>query len=152
MRVSRTSWIAVLILMAGCTLAAMGRVVQAAQAPAVRNVWDGVYNAAQAMRGEPLYGQNCGACHGSTLEGGEMAPPLTGGAFNSNWNGLPLGDLVERVRISMPQNNPGSLTRQQCVDIIAFMLKVGGIPEGKTELPRELDVLKQITFDGTKRE
>jgi hypothetical protein len=81
-----------------------------------------------------------------------MAPPLTGGAFHSNWNGLSIGDLVERIRISMPQNSPGSLNRQQSVDIVAFMLKTGGIPQGKTELPRELEMLKQITFDGTKRE
>ena len=81
-----------------------------------------------------------------------MAPPLVGGAFNSNWNGLTLGDLAERIRISMPQNRPGSLSRQQCADIVAFMLSAGSFPEGKAELPRELDVLKQITFEAMKRE
>ena len=118
----------------------------------MRNVWDGVYTAEQAKRGEPLYGQQCSTCHGSTLEGGEMAPPLTGGTFHANWNGLSLGDLVERIRISMPQNSPGSLNRQQSVDIVAFILKTGGIPEGKAEMPREIEILKQIVFDGTKRE
>ena len=126
--------------------------IAAGQAPATRTVWYGVYTADQAKRGEPLYGQQCGACHGATLEGGEMAPSLTGGAFHANWNGLSLGDLVERIRISMPQNNPGSLNRQQCTDIVAFILKAGGIPEGTAELPRELELLKQITFYGTKRE
>jgi len=124
----------------------------AAQQPATASsVWDGVYTAEQAKRGDPLYAQYCSSCHGSTFEGGEMAPPLAGGAFNANWNGLSLGDLAERIRISMPQNSPGSLSRQQYVDILATMLAGGEFPQGKTELPRELEALKQITFESAKR-
>jgi len=120
------------------------------QATPDRTVWDGVYTAEQAKRGQPLYSQSCGSCHGVALEGGEMAPPLTGGAFNANWNGLSLGDLFERTRISMPQSSPGSLTRPQYADIIAFMLSAGGFPEGKTELPQQTENLKQIAFLPTK--
>ena len=123
----------------------------AQQSPPARSVWDGVYTADQAKRGESLYAQHCSSCHGSTFEGGEMAPPLAGGAFNANWNGLSLGDLAERIRISMPQNNPGSLSRQQYVDILATMLGGGEFPQGKTELPREVDALKQIAFESAKR-
>jgi hypothetical protein len=79
-----------------------------------------------------------------------MAPPLTGGAFNSNWSGLSLGDLSERIRISMPQSNPGSLSRQQCADLVAFLLSAGNFPTGKEELPRELEILKQIAFEALK--
>jgi mono/diheme cytochrome c family protein len=124
----------------------------AQQSPAARSVWDGVYTAEQAKRGEPLYAQHCSSCHGTMLEGGEMAPPLAGGAFNANWNGLSLGDLLERTRISMPQNNPGSLSRQQYVDILAVMLGAGEFPAGKTELPRETEVLKQIAFESMKKQ
>ena len=122
----------------------------AAQQAAARSVWTGAYTSEQARRGEPLYGQSCGSCHGTSLEGGEMAPPLTGGQFNANWNGLTMGDLFERLRISMPQNSPGSLSRQQYVDILAFMLRAGNFPEGTTELPRETELLKQITFEAMK--
>jgi len=124
-----------------------------AQAPLVgRSVWDGVYTAEQSKRGEPVYAQHCSSCHGTMLEGGEMAPPLAGGAFNANWNGLSLGDLFERTRVSMPQNNPGSLSRQQYVDILAVMLGAGEFPAGKAELPREAEVLKQIAFESMKRQ
>ena len=116
-----------------------------------RSVWDGVYSAEQAKRGEAVYGEQCSACHGGALEGGEMAPPLAGGTFNANWTGLTMGDLSERIRVSMPQNNPGSLNRQQCADILAFMLSVGNFPAGKTELPRDTEALKQIAFESTKR-
>ena len=124
----------------------------AQQSPATRSVWDGVFTAEQAKRGEPVYAQHCSSCHGTTLEGGEMAPPLAGGAFSANWNGLSLGDLFERTRISMPQNSPGSLSRQQYVDILATMLSVGEFPKGSMELPREIDVLKQIAFESMRKQ
>jgi mono/diheme cytochrome c family protein len=124
----------------------------AQQAPPTRSVWDGVYTAEQSKRGEPLYAQHCSSCHGSMLEGGEMAPPLAGGAFSANWNGLSLGDLSERIRISMPQNSPGSLSRQQYADILAVMLGAGEFPRGKTELPREVEALKQIAFESMKKD
>ena len=79
-----------------------------------------------------------------------MAPPLTGGAFNANWNGLSVGDLFERTRLSMPQNNPGGLSRAQYADVLAFILSAGGFPEGKSELPRETELLKQVGFLATK--
>ena len=81
-----------------------------------------MYTEDQAKRGEALYSQYCASCHGPDLTGGEMAPGLTGGEFTSNWNDLSLGDLFERIRISMPQNAPGSLSRQQNADILSYML------------------------------
>src|SRR5215210_516360 len=78
-------------------------------AQGAKSQWDGVYTQDQAKRGEALYSENCASCHGPDLTGGEMAPGLTGGEFSSNWNDLSLGDLYERIRISMPQNAPGSL-------------------------------------------
>src|SRR6266550_5283955 len=93
-----------------------------------KSQWDGVYTEDQAKRGEGLYSQYCASCHGPDLAGGEMAPGLTGGEFSSNWNDLSLGELFERMRISMPQNAPGSLSRQQDADILAFMLAKAGVP------------------------
>jgi len=37
--------------------------------PSERSVWDGVYTAEQAKRGEALYANNCASCHGSALGG-----------------------------------------------------------------------------------
>src|SRR5215471_20618808 len=111
-----------------------------------KSQWEGVYTADQAKRGEPLYGQYCASCHGPDLAGGEMAPGLTGGEFSSNWNDLSLGDLFERIRVSMPQNSPGSLSRQQNADILAFVLSKGNFPAGTTELPGTTDVLNTIKF------
>lgn len=113
-----------------------------------RSVWDGVYTIEQAKRGEALYGEHCASCHGPTLAGAEAAPALTGFEFGANWNGLTLGDLFERIRMSMPQDDPGKLSAQQKVDVLAHMLKVGQFPAATMELTRE--GLTQIKYESTK--
>ena len=109
-------------------------VVAAGSAQAPTTVWDGVYTAAQAKRGEALYRTHCAACHGEALGGLEAAPALVGDVFSSTWEGAPLADLFERTRATMPQNKPGSLSRPQNADILAFMLQAGKFPAGATEL------------------
>jgi quinoprotein glucose dehydrogenase len=115
--------------------------------PPTKSIWDGVYTEAQATRGKALYSQECASCHGGELTGGEMAPPLAGGEFMAGWDGLTIGDLFERVRISMPQNAPGSLSGQQNADILAFMFSSNKFPAGAEEMPKEAGILKQIKFE-----
>ena len=114
------------------------------------SVWDGVYTEEQATRGEVIYYERCGACHGPQLEGGDMTPTLVGGLFTSTWNDLPLSDLFERIRITMPLNQPSTLSRQQTADVTAFLLKSNKWPAGQTELPRELEPLKEIQIQAIK--
>jgi S-disulfanyl-L-cysteine oxidoreductase SoxD len=119
---------------------------------ATRSVWDGVFTQEQADRGRPLYNQHCASCHADTLMGGEMSPPLVGGEFLSNWNGLTLGDLFERIRTSMPQNKPGTLSREVNADITAYILSVNKFPAGKTELPHSAEFLREIRIDSEKKQ
>jgi len=124
-----------------------------AQEPAAattKSVWDSVYTDEQAKRGQSLYAKDCAQCHGTALEGVDMAPPLVGGSFTSNWNGMTIGDIFERIRKTMPDDNPGSLSREETADIVAFMLSVGKFPAGTTELATQTEVLKQIKFEATK--
>ena len=116
-------------------------------AQTTRSVWDGVYSEDQAKRGSELYAKQCASCHGAELTGGESAPALVGDGFLSNWNGTTVGDLFERIRKSMPQDDPGKLSRQQNADILAFMFSANKFPTGKTDLDRETEVLKLIKFE-----
>ena len=119
-------------------------ITASAAAQSTRTVWDGVYSDAQAKRGRELYNSKCLSCHGADLSGGEMAPPLVGIGFQSNWNGQSAGDLSERIRVSMPLGAEGTLSRQQVSDIISAIFAAGDYPPGPNELPRESDVLKTI--------
>ena len=81
------------------------------------------------------------------------AAPVAGsaqGEFTSNWNDLSLGDLFERMRISMPQNAPGSLSRQDNADILSYILNKGNYPAGKAELPTQTEVLNGVKFVAVK--
>ncbi len=123
------------------------RAQEMAKAP--RSVWDGVYTEEQAKRGASLYGKECASCHrGDT--GGEEASALAGPAFLANWDGLTVGELCERIRVSMPPDNPRRLSRRQITDILGHMLKLNGFPAGKTELARETEAQKQIKIEATK--
>jgi mono/diheme cytochrome c family protein len=116
---------------------------------ASRSVWDGVYNEVQSQRGRSVFLDQCSNCHGRDLEGADMTPALTGGAFMSNWDGLTLGDLADRIRVSMPLNAPGALSRQETADVVAYILRFNQFPAGKEELPREVPSMKQILFKAT---
>ena len=80
-----------------------------------------------------------------------MSPPLVGGEFLSNWNGLTLGDLFERIRTTMPQNKAGKLSREVNSDITAYILSVNKFPAGKTELAHSAEFLKDIRIDSEKK-
>lgn len=78
-------------------------------------------NAQDAARGSALYKQQCASCHGENLQG-RSGPPLTGGDFRSRWPG---SDLTGKIRNTMPQDKPGTLTNAQAVDLDAYIQQAG---------------------------
>lgn len=126
MTVMRIPWLAgAFVAICACALL---------EAQGARTIWDGIYTTEQADRGEKLYAERCAQCHGDTLGGVESAPALAGTAFYSNWEGETLQAIFDRMRGSMPQDKPGSLSRAQNADILAHMLRVGGFPAGEAPL------------------
>jgi mono/diheme cytochrome c family protein len=109
-----------------------------------QTVSQGVYTDDQAKRGQAIYTAQCASCHGPALNGA-AGPPLTGNDFVSNWNKEPLSELANKIRNTMPQNAPGSLTPQQAVDIVSYILQVGKFPAGRTELHSD-EAIKKITW------
>ena len=141
-------------IITGASLFASSRVSHAtaatARPPAMRSVWDSVYTAEQATRGQVSYNQTCARCHLNSLAGADESPALVGSTFLGNWNGLTVGALSERIRTTMPHDDPGTYGRQLVVDVVAYMLKMNGFPAGAVELPKETEVLKEITLDAAK--
>jgi hypothetical protein len=73
-----------------------------------------------------------------------------GSEFSANWDDLSLGDLADRLRISMPQDNPQSLSREQTADLIALILKGNKLPSGQADLPFQTENLKMIKYKANK--
>jgi mono/diheme cytochrome c family protein len=128
-----------------------GVLVVVLRAQESHSLWDGVYTQEQAKRGEATYGERCAQCHGADLMSGDSVPPLAGTDFLSTWNTKTVGDLFDRIRTSMPADQPGTLNRQQTADIVAYLLSANKFPAGKTELATQSDSLKQIQFDAFKQ-
>ena len=133
-----------IMLLTGATVAAGAGVVHAARAAAAKTTMDGVYNDAQAQRGKTGYSQNCAACHLEDLSGSGQALPLAGDAFMGTWEGQSVADLMGLVHDTMPQDKPGSLTPEQSLDIVTYLLKYNQFPAGKEELKNDPDALKNI--------
>ena len=138
------------LTIAASVLFASGLMLVGLRAQATRSVWDGVYTPDQAKRGDTAYAKDCASCHGSALTGGESAPPLAGGDFLSNWNGLTVGDLFDRFRTTMPADRPGGLNRERYSDILAYVLSMNQFPPGKSELEHQSEILKQIRIEPSK--
>jgi mono/diheme cytochrome c family protein len=142
---SRCSLFALGVLGVATAIGFFSPVVHAQKA---RTVNDGIYTAAQAMRGQTLYQQRCATCHGESLAGG-LAPPLAGSLFLGAWGGHALWDLVNKIRNTMPADDPGKLTLSQSADLAAFVLQAGKFPTGNTELAADEAGLKGVVLPGT---
>jgi cytochrome c len=116
-----------------------------------RSVWDGVYTEKQAARGSDLYGRKCASCHGDDLEGDVVEhPALAGGDFMWKWNGSTLAPIFVRIHRDMPINNAGSLTRDQSVDLLAYILSMNRLPASQRELPSDPAALGEIRVEAAK--
>src|SRR5262245_38988366 len=129
----------VLAVAAGA-LAARGVSAQSA------TVWDGVFTAAQASRGEAAYQKACATCHGPALGGDAFAPPLVGEPFTTRWQDGTLSDVLVLVKTTMPQDMPATLSADTYADIIAFLLKSNNYPAGQREISQDPDQVKDVRF------
>jgi len=93
------------------------------------------FSAAQASAGEKLYASKCSACHGERLEGG-AGPALSGATLTtlSKNTKLTIGDMFTFITQQMPLNEPASLTHDQYVSIMAFILHFNGYKTGSQPL------------------
>jgi mono/diheme cytochrome c family protein len=95
-----------------------------------------VFTKAQAARGEAVYKSVCVRCH--------VTEQFKGGAFTATWQGRRVFDLYDLVSGSMPQDDPGSLTNEQYIDVVAYVLGLNGAAAGKKPLPLDDDVLRRM--------
>lgn len=110
-----------------------------------RTVWEGVFSEAQASRGRQSYRRFCGQCHSDDLSGGgDGEPALKGAIFIAQWQGRSAADLFATMSEAMPYSAPGSLPAQEYVDILSYVFLANDAPAGPSELPIDVDLLKQI--------
>jgi PQQ-dependent dehydrogenase (methanol/ethanol family) len=107
---------------------------------------DGVFMSAQATHGQQEFETYCASCHGADLAGREHAPALAGDSFLQQWQAHSVGELFERISLTMPQRTPHSLSDHAYVDIVSFILQANGFPYGRSELKPDLGALSKVTI------
>jgi len=133
-----------LILLAATALAGVTLLAQGSTTA------DGVGTDAQVKRGSDVYSMNCAACHDAQLAGSGTAPALAGTDFAANWKDENVASLFERIRATMPADNPGSLKRDQAADLVAFILNFNKYPTSQKELPADSESLNAIKITAPK--
>ena len=113
-------------------------------------VWDGVYTAQQALRGQAEYMKACASCHADDLRGKSTAPSLVEESFAFLWGDTSVGELLEKTQKLMPSDRPGSLPAETYRDIVAFILQSNKFPAGEQELASDPEALRKILIT-TKR-
>ena len=94
----------------------------------------GRYTETQAAAGKARYDQKCTSCHGGTLQGGAHGPELTGAGFQEVWGSKTSTDLFAHIKANMPPGEAGSLSDQEYVEVVAYVLKANGHAAGTQAL------------------
>jgi len=121
------------------------RTISSTQKPSQKG---GIYTDAQAARGQAVYDNKCASCHGLRLEGGS-ASALSGDKFTDRWarGDKSVDDLYYITRTQMPFGAGNTLSKQQYIDTVAYILKANGYKAGTQELPADPALLKQIKIE-----
>ena len=129
MRVALTVAIAATTLVSAVALSAQEK----------RSVKAGVYTTAQADRGLAVYRSRCASCHAPNR--------FTDDLFYTSFAGKPLWEMFDVISDSMPEDNPGSLKKEEYADVIAYLLKLNNFPAGAADLPIDKDALSAILME-----
>jgi cytochrome c5 len=96
------------------------------------------FSEAQADRGRDTFRATCTECHHS----GEF----TDARFKYRWSGRSAGNLYQLIQTSMPETAPGSLRREQAVELVSYILRMNGFQPGAGELTSDRAVLDGISL------
>ena len=75
---------------------------------------------------------------------GRWRAALLGPQFTTRWQNIDVETLISTVEALMPLEEPGSLSRQVYVDILAYVLWANRLPAGARRLPTSPEDLEKI--------
>jgi cytochrome c len=112
---------------------------QAFVIPSTANLKPATYANEQAVRGQQVYQATCARCH----------PPghLDGETFEVGWNERRVFDLYSLLTNTMPQDKPGSLSDEEYIDVIAYLLQRNHVPASAVALRADTGSLKDARID-----
>ncbi|HKK93135.1 MAG TPA: cytochrome c [Longimicrobiales bacterium] len=104
-----------------------------AATPGGASLADGVFSEAQAERGYMVFRDTCADCHGTS--------EMHGADFMFEWEGSSVGRLYRMISRTMPDDDPGSLPRQNYIDVLTYILDLNDFPAGSADLMADTERL-----------
>ncbi|MEK0430491.1 MAG: hypothetical protein RL139_295 [Gemmatimonadota bacterium] len=114
-------------------LAALGTPLAAQEAPAPDSA---ALASRQVERGEQWFRAACLECHAT----GVLSSP----DFRLKWGGRSAHDLFDLISRTMPDGNPGSLSRGTYLSIVAYLMKLNGMPVAPVPLVADTSALAAV--------
>jgi S-disulfanyl-L-cysteine oxidoreductase SoxD len=112
---------------------------QSSDTTPMKSVQSGAYTAAQARSGEAVFSRVCAQCH--------AVAQFKDVAFQHSWAGRTARDLFELIRTQMPQDNPGTLRRDEYVAVLAYLFELSGYPPGTASLSGDDAALRRVLIE-----
>jgi cytochrome c5 len=98
----------------------------------------GHFSEAQAGNGRDTFRALCTECHYS----GEFSDAQ----FKFKWSRRSADSLYDMIFTQMPESAPGSLSPEEAVSLVAYILRMNGFEAGANELAPDAEVLSQISL------
>ena len=109
-----------------------------APAPAATAATMASFTDDQADRGREVFRSQCTECHSSS--------EFSDSQFQFKWSRRHAGSLFQLIQTQMPETAPGSLTDEETVDLVAYILRMNGFEPGASELSSDRSVLDAISL------
>lgn len=98
----------------------------------------GLFTEEQAGRGRSAFRATCADCHYSS--------EFRDSQFQFKWGRRTVAELFENIVENMPDDAPGSLPKQQYIDVVSYILQLNGFPAGTSELTAGAPAMSAVTL------
>jgi len=102
------------------------------------------FTEAQADRGRDTFRGMCTECHYSS--------EFSDSQFKFKWSRRSAGNLFALIQNEMPETAPGSLTPEESVEIVSYILRMNGFDAGASELAPDRAVLDGVSLASIRNE
>ena len=83
----------------------------------------------QADAGAQTYATNCGACHGSELQGSAVGPMLSGGGFLGSYGRQSPNEFFNFLKSNMPPGGNAGISDDDYWTIVAHVMRTNGVAD-----------------------
>ena len=100
---------------------------------------DGVYTKAQADGARQQFDKICADCHPFTVAAKKKPKdlPLGDEPFFESWSGRTLSEMVTVIALTMPNDGSATVTDEEAVNLVAYILQQNGYPAGSSPLTKD---------------